>query len=215
MTAYRSTMAFAIAAMGLLALAGETNPSAPAEPEVRPTAPVSVADAGASPRAALETEIRDAVESLRGADGDDAKQAAKGQLLASVSRYFDADLESRRRQVTEIESRLTKLQGELNRRLAGKSEVIHLQLKALDKDDAGLGLYSRDEMSRLLANYFDADMKSRQGELAEMETRAKRLHAQLDQRQAAREEIIQLQVNVLVNEAAGLGFYCESTARGL
>jgi hypothetical protein len=40
-----------------------------------------------------------------------------------------------------------------------------------------------------------------------MTVRVTKLHSQLEKRQAARDEIIQLQVNVLVVEAAGLGFY--------
>jgi hypothetical protein len=67
-------------------------------------------------------------------------------------------------------------------------------------------------MSTLLASYFDTDMKIRQSKLADMVARAKSLHAQLDKRRAFRDEIIQLQLNVLVNEAAGLGFY--SHAKG-
>lgn len=157
----------------------------------------------------LEASLRVAAKSLREAVGDEAQQAAKGQLLSVISSYFDADLDGRRRQLAEIQSRLTKLKGELDRRQAAKNEVIVLQLKALEKDDAGLGLYSREEMSRLLASYFDADMKNRQAGLVDMTDRAKRLHAQLDKRQAAREEIVQLQLNVLVNEAAGLGFYSQ------
>ena len=96
--------------------------------------------------------------------------------------------------------------------MAAKDEVIHLQLKALEKEDTGLGLYSREEMFRLLANYFDADMKSRHGGLSDLAARLGRLLAELDKRQAARDEIIQLQLNVLVNEAAGLGFYSEPSA---
>jgi hypothetical protein len=162
-----------------------------------------------------EGALRGATKTLRDAVGEEAQQTAKTQLLAAIGSYFDADLQRRRNQLAEVESRLTKLKGELDRRLAAKSEVIHLQLKALEKDDAGLGLYSREEMSRLLANYFDADMKNRQEELADMAGRVKKLHAQLDKRQAACDEIIQLQWNVLVNEAAGLGFYTQPKANGI
>ena len=163
----------------------------------------------------LESSIRVAAKTLREAVGDEAQQAAKAQLLAVISSYFDADLKGRRRQLAGVESRLTRLKGELDRRQAAKGEVILLQLKALEKDDAGLGLYSRDEMSKLLASYFDADMKNRQSGLADMTDRVKRLTAQLDKRQAAREEIVQLQLNVLVNEAAGLGFFSHPKANGL
>ena len=52
-------------------------------------------------------------------------------------------------------------------------------------------------------------MKVREAELSKLETRLKRLHEQLDRRRQARGEIIQLEVKVLTNEAAGLGFSSE------
>jgi phage gp37-like protein len=94
----------------------------------------------------------------------------------------------------------------LDRRLAAKGEIVHLQLKALENDNIGLGRYGREEMARLLASFFDADMANRQRELANLEARVQKLHAQVDRREAARDAIIQLQVNVLAHEAAGLGF---------
>lgn len=176
---------------------------------------VAAAATAQSSTTELETTIRAAAKTLREAVGDEAQQAAKTELLTVIGNYFDADLEVRRRQLGAIESRLTKLKGELDRRQAAKGEVILLQLKALEKDDAGLGLYSREEMSKLLASYFDADMKNRLAGLADMTERVKRLTAQLGKRQAARDEIVQLQLNVLVNEAAGLGFYSQPKANGL
>jgi hypothetical protein len=194
----RYISAFVVAFFSLAAWGAQIPPSAGAEQAAtRTTAQL----------AELESSLRVASKALREAVGDEAQQAAKAQLLSMISKYFDTDQANRRRQLAEIEARLEKLKAELDRRQATKSEIIHLQLKAMEKDDAGLGLYSRDEMSRLLANYFDADMKNRQGGLVDMLERVKRLHAQLDKRQAARDEILQLQFNVLVNEAAGLGFY--------
>jgi hypothetical protein len=210
----RRIQAIAAALIGLVVVTGKINSWACAG-QGADSRPVTMQRQGASQPVELESTLREAARTLREAVGDEAQQAAKVHLLTVVSNYFDADLDSRRRQLAEIESRLTKLKGELDRRLAAKNEVIHLQLKALEKDDAGLGLYSRDEMSRLLANYFDADMKNRQGELVEMAARVKKLHAQLDKRQAARDEMIQVQLNVLVNEAAGLGFYSQVKGNGV
>jgi hypothetical protein len=199
--------AFAVSLAGLVALAGGIAPSVRAEQGAKapPVSSLSPSKAGAQ-RVQVETALREAVKQLREAVGDEAQQEAKGRLVAAVTHYFDADLESRNRQLADIASRLTKLQGELDRRLAAKDEIIHLQLKAMEKEDAGLGRYGQEQMSRLLANFFDADMKNRQRELADLESRVQKLHAQVDKREAARDAIIQLQVNVLVHEAAGLGF---------
>jgi hypothetical protein len=197
-------------AIAAIAVAGwaEVAPSVSAEPEGRSPAQAT------SQLTERESALGTATRTLREAAGEEAQQVAREQLLTAIRNYFDADLAARRRQLVEIETRLTKLKGELDRHLASKGEVIQRQLKDIEKDDAGLGLYSRDEMSTLLANYFDADMKIRQGKLADMADRAKSLHAQLDKRQAARDEIIQLQLNVLVNEAAGLGFYSPTKGNG-
>jgi hypothetical protein len=66
------------------------------------------------------------------------------------------------------------------------------------------------ELSAVLEGYFDQDMQRRLAELAGIETRVKRLREQCDQRQQAKEEILKLQMKVLENEAAGLGFFGSS-----
>ena len=63
------------------------------------------------------------------------------------------------------------------------------------------------ELSRILEDYFDNDMKRRLSDIASIEQRMKRLRDQYEQRQQAKEEIIQLQLKVLEKEAAGLGFF--------
>lgn len=66
---------------------------------------------------------------------------------------------------------------------------------------------AKKETQTLLDRYFEADMKERQREVAAIEERVKRLRAQLEKRQAAKDEIVQLQLKVIVNEAEGLGFF--------
>jgi hypothetical protein len=211
----RSARTFACTCVGLAILNGAVYSTSWAqEREGFRGAPSSLSVHSTQALSEWKREISEAVQSLREAVGEQAQTAARSQLQTAVRHYFDADMDGRRRQLAAIETRLTKLRAELDRRLAAKSEIIHLQLKALEKDDAGLGLYSRDEMSRLLANYFDADMKNRQGVLTDLASRAKKLHAELDRRHSGRDEIIQLQLNVLVAEAAGMGFYSPSNGNG-
>jgi hypothetical protein len=62
------------------------------------------------------------------------------------------------------------------------------------------------QLEAAVAESFDEDMKVREGELSKLEERLNKLRAQLDRRRKAKGEIIQLEVKVLVNEAAGLGF---------
>lgn len=66
---------------------------------------------------------------------------------------------------------------------------------------------ARKEMSTALSDYFDADMQLREQEIRDIEERVKKLQAQLERRRAAKAELLDLQLKVLVNEAEGLGFY--------
>jgi hypothetical protein len=65
------------------------------------------------------------------------------------------------------------------------------------------------KLRELLDKYFEEDMTRRQKELESIETRLQKLHAQLDRRRAKKQDIIDLQVKMSVNEADGLGFYSQ------
>jgi hypothetical protein len=62
------------------------------------------------------------------------------------------------------------------------------------------------QLESVVGDIFDLDMKGREAELSKLEARLKKLREQLDRRRQARGEIIQLEVKVMMNEAAGLGF---------
>lgn len=66
---------------------------------------------------------------------------------------------------------------------------------------------ARERLDSLLNEYFEEDMKRRENELAEVEERVKKLHAQLERRREKKSDIIELQIKVLLNEADGLGFF--------
>ena len=63
-----------------------------------------------------------------------------------------------------------------------------------------------DTVQQQLTTQFEADLKQREKELAEVEQRIKSLREQLDKRKAARADIINLRLQTLVNKANGLGF---------
>jgi hypothetical protein len=70
------------------------------------------------------------------------------------------------------------------------------------------------ELRDLLEQYFDDDLQSRQAELGEMEDRLAKLEKQLDRRESKKDEIVDLQVKVLVNQAEGLGFFTDTPGDG-
>lgn len=71
-----------------------------------------------------------------------------------------------------------------------------------DKAKAGLS----EKLKSAVEKCFEADMKGREAELKKLQERLDKLKAQLDKRRSAKAEIVELEVKVLQNEAAGLGF---------
>jgi hypothetical protein len=63
-----------------------------------------------------------------------------------------------------------------------------------------------------VSNQFGRDMEYRESELTKLEERLNKLRQQLERRRRAKNEIIELQIKVLVNEAEGLGFGGNSSA---
>lgn len=62
------------------------------------------------------------------------------------------------------------------------------------------------ELKKLLSDIFDTDMKARKAQADEIETRLKKLQDQYKAREAAKDAILDLQIEVLEKDAAGLGF---------
>jgi hypothetical protein len=74
-----------------------------------------------------------------------------------------------------------------------------------DDDDARED--AERNLNEQLDGYFEEDMKRREEELANVERRVKELRELLERRREKRDDIIRLQVEVLQNEANGLGFF--------
>jgi len=74
------------------------------------------------------------------------------------------------------------------------------------KDDAERGA-ATSELAALLDKYFEEDMTARAKELEDVQQRVARLQNQLERRRAKKQEIVDLQMKVALNDADGLGFY--------
>jgi hypothetical protein len=72
-----------------------------------------------------------------------------------------------------------------------------------DEDKAA----ARKKLADLLSKYFDDDMREREKELAKIEERLTKLRELQERRRTKKEEIVNLQAKVALNEAEGLGFY--------
>ena len=73
---------------------------------------------------------------------------------------------------------------------------------------------AEEHLGELLDEYFEEDMKRREQELAEVEARVKKLRELMERRREKKQEIIELQVEVLRNEADGLGFFSGEGPQG-
>lgn len=106
---------------------------------------------------------------------------------------------------------LYSFQGQKN---AGKSRDITAQtmiqqatkkFKTAKTDDEKQA--ARKGMTAGLSRYFDDDIKKREAGIVKIEERVKKLRVQLEKRQEAKDRLVDLQVQLLINEANGLGFY--------
>lgn len=66
------------------------------------------------------------------------------------------------------------------------------------------------ELRKALSNYFDLDLKARQQEIDKINAGLKKMQAGLQKRAEAKDNIVDLQLQIIVNEAEGLGFFRSS-----
>jgi hypothetical protein len=66
---------------------------------------------------------------------------------------------------------------------------------------------AKEKLSELLDEFFESDMERREKELAEVEERVTKLRSTLQRRREKKRDILDLQMEVLLNEADGLGFF--------
>src|SRR3954468_20114951 len=73
---------------------------------------------------------------------------------------------------------------------------------------------AQKKLNEALSKYFDEDMVQREKELKQVEERVTKLHDLLDRRRSSKQEIIDLEAKVALNQANGLGFYDGETTGG-
>ena len=80
------------------------------------------------------------------------------------------------------------------------TEVLHSDRPAEEKKKA------REALSGILEKQFGRDLERREKEVAQLELRVKKLRTQVEKRREAKEKIIDLRLDTIDQEAAGLGF---------
>jgi hypothetical protein len=87
-------------------------------------------------------ELRKAAEAVRDAEDDEDRGQAESKLRELLEDSFDEDMERRKESLIEMESRLKKLQRQLERRREKMEEIVDLQMKVLVNEADGLGFFS-------------------------------------------------------------------------
>jgi murein L,D-transpeptidase YcbB/YkuD len=90
------------------------------------------------------------------------------------------------------------------------TEINEQAVKYRDADNEKDKSTAMKNLNEVIDKCFEDDMKVREQELASIEERLNKLRAQLDRRRAKKQEIVDLQVKVVINDAEGLGFYSEA-----
>jgi phosphoenolpyruvate-protein kinase (PTS system EI component) len=94
---------------------------------------------------APDDRIREAAASVRDAKDEAARAAAMAQLHSQLDQYFEQDMQSRNKEMQDIEARLQRLRAQLDRRHQKKSEIIDLQAKVAINEAEGLGFYGQSK----------------------------------------------------------------------
>ncbi|MEM8734670.1 MAG: hypothetical protein AAGG44_10635, partial [Planctomycetota bacterium] len=89
-------------------------------------------------------------------------------------------------------------------------------LEVLRDEDASQGdrREAKESIVEVLDKQFESDLDSREKQIAELETQIDKLRAQIKKRRAAKERLIDLRVELMINEAEGLGFPSSWNSRG-
>ena len=82
--------------------------------------------------------------------------------------------------------------------------------KLRDAPNDAAKVEAQTKLIELLRQCFDEDMARREKEIAKLQARIDKLSAQLERRRAAKQEIVDLQFKVVMNEVNGLGFTTRS-----
>lgn len=67
----------------------------------------------------------------------------------------------------------------------------------------------KENLRKELQEFYELELSAREFKLKPLEDRVKKLRGQIDKRRAAKEEIVDLQLQLIMNQAEGLGYFSE------
>jgi hypothetical protein len=132
------------------------------------------------------------------------EMAIRAQEMAIRSSADAEKLKHKAVEAAEIRIRQSfpKMKG-FPRHLTQIQEVAEKLRDAKEESDKAA---AQQELTALVDKLFEEDMRVREQELTDIAARLDKLRVQLDRRRAKKQDIVDLQIKVAINEAEGLGF---------
>ena len=159
--------------------------------------PLSAQESAADPAPAAKAATEKHAIIIERAAQDAVKAAAAAQEIAKATEFHFVNVFDRAFKNHELDAKIRQASAQVR-----------------DANDEATRVAATTELTSLLDKYFEEDLKIRQKELEDIAARLDKLRAQLDRRRQRKQEIIDLQVKVAVNEADGLGFYSRPAGGG-
>jgi len=122
----------------------------------------------------------------------------------------EGELKYKRVAETRYASRTRSLQFQKNEMKKLIQQIPALLATAKTEDEKQV---MKSDLKKNLLDYFEKELAERESKLKPLEDRVKKLRGQIDKRRAAKEEIVDLQLQLILNQAEGLGYFSEPENR--
>jgi len=118
----------------------------------------------------------------------------------------EGELKYKRVAETRYVSRARSLQFHKNEMKKMIQQIPTLLATAKTEDEKQV---MKSDLRKNLLDYFEKELDERESKLKPLEDRVKKLRGQIDKRRAAKEEVVDLQLQLIMNQAEGLGYFSE------
>ena len=95
-----------------------------------------------------------------------------------------------------------------HRNAAAENENMRAGIGVLQSEDASASQKdeARKQIEGILSEQFDRDLEHREKQIEDLQRQIEKLKEQLEKRREAKERLVELRIELLINEAEGLGF---------
>lgn len=108
----------------------------------------------------LQRAIQLGILKLKAAKSEQDRAKAAEPVKQALEKYFDEDMKHRATQLASLEKRVQRLREHLEKRRSLKEEIVGLQMKVIDYEAKGLGLFPRARSYSGASAYDDVLLRS-------------------------------------------------------